>query len=1327
MPSITLNVSNTNGTYDIYRDTSYITNYKNLAPYSTGNTGTSWTDTAVVSGTTYYYIIVSNYNSSASLISNCFEVYAGNTPSRYDTNILNISTSYNSDNTLQYIDDQYSPPIISSVSPSKTNYIKLSNGYLQSTYSTPIGGADFTFEIVFKPLMTYADSYSPKLFSLGNGAVEPTNLTDLYIEQVLYTSNRFRMGYYNNGWYLTEFDYNFTNQWYNLCMMRVSGTVYIFVNGVLILTNNALSSLSFSGTNIKIGQTSSADPLTMYIDGYRFTQGVARYSTSGYTPSYPFQTTGDTYFSNVKCLVDFSNSSETNQIIVDKSSVNSTINSSGVTYFNTSWMVFNGNGNIKIPSNVFENDFFIEFDYKQKVAGNNYRVITIGPDLWNYGTSIYLNIDNSNNLVFKTYINGITTNLYTYNIASPLVPHKVGISKKDKVLYFFIDGILLSTTYITSKVQPGLFIGGGEPYYLTGYLGNFQIYSYAKHTSNYIITSYNNNINKISISNYYYDIPSNSVFITGNSLSSVTNYGLYKADLSNSTLTFVKILTSTNPSFNDTNIALGKTYRYYIADDNNKQISKYMDLYCSNGDMYESSIILYDDNSSTTNETSYNNGAIVNSNIINYKARCPGTGMYVSSGTNTNSGNTDNSRLTFDIVPLYTSDFTMEIWLNPYTALSGQWGRVFQIGPNSTNGGFWLIKNYTSDPLNIFAQGYSGGYMNIINSNSTSLYPNNWYHICIMRSGGVFYYFLNGMLVNSVNNYTTYSITQYNCYVGKNDNNTEYFTGAYESIRITKGIVRYPLTGFTVDSNAVYDETDQYYNNVIALIKFSDNKAKDYSKYKINVNTNSRYNFISKNANGVSFYNGASYKKISYTGTIGYSDFTAECFAAFNYNNVNGNGANILTIGKMNVYGSIYINANYNTKRIMAYCYLDNWRQIFDFSVISELNNLNHYCIMRKNGIFYFFINGNLYQSTPSVPNLYIPNNGVYIGNDDLSYRPLNGVVHSTRITTAARYPVSGFEYPYKRFLQVTKYPTNVVPVLNPDNTVSITWSTVGYPDSYKVYRSDNTNPIATLSGSTVTYTDNTYPGGQLQYMISAVKNGTEFSGTYTYTADVYANYVTTLMHFDDNNGSTSFIDVKQNVWTQANGASISTDKSVFGLSSAKFVNAQRQYLQSSYSSNFDLIGSAFTVECWIYLNSIPSDGPRVFSTAGGLVGFNTTNGIHLLFQISGGTVNVQLSTTGGGAAGMSSTANITTGAWHHISCCWDNNIAYVSLDGVVSSGAAANLSRPSTNPIPSIGTIYNESTSSGQFLIDGYIDEFRITKGIARYKTSFTVPSHAF
>jgi hypothetical protein len=553
--SITLNVSNTNGTYDIYRDTSYITNYKNLTPYSAGNTGTTWTDASVISGTTYYYVIVSNYNSSASLISRCFEVYAGNTPSRYDTNILNISTSYNSDNTLQYIDDQYSPPIISSVSQTKQNYIKLTNGYLQSSYAAPIGISDFTFEIVFKPLMTYADSYSPKLFLLGNGAAVPTNLTDLYIEQVQYTSNRFRMGYYNNGWYLTEFDYNFTNQWYNLCMMRASGVVYIFINGVLILTNNPLSSLSFSCTNIKIGQT-SGDPLTMYIDGYRFTQGVARYSTSGYTPSYPFQTTGDTYFSSVKCLVDFSNSTETNQIIVDKSSVNSTINSSGVTYFNTSWMDFNGNGNIKIPSNVFENDFFIEFDYKQKVAGNNYRVITIGPDQWNYGTSIYLDIDNSNNLVFKTYINGTTTSLYTYKIASPLVPHKVGISKKDKILYIFIDGILLNTAYITSKVQPGLFIGGGETDYLTGYIGNFQVYSYAKHTSNYIITTYNNNINKISISNYYYDIPSNSVYINGNSLSSVTNYGLYKADLSNSTLTFVKILTSTTPSFNDTNIAL---------------------------------------------------------------------------------------------------------------------------------------------------------------------------------------------------------------------------------------------------------------------------------------------------------------------------------------------------------------------------------------------------------------------------------------------------------------------------------------------------------------------------------------------------------------------------------------------------------------------------------------------------------------------------------------------------------------------------------------------------------------------------------------------------
>ncbi|MHA3083719.1 LamG domain-containing protein [Acinetobacter sp. ANC 5383] len=292
-------------------------------------------------------------------------------------------------------------------------------------------------------------------------------------------------------------------------------------------------------------------------------------------------------------------------------------------------------------------------------------------------------------------------------------------------------------------------------------------------------------------------------------------------------------------------------------------------------------------------------------------------------------------------------------------------------------------------------------------------------------------------------------------------------------------------------------------------------------------------------------------------------------------------------------------------------------------------------------------------------------------------------------------------------------------------SSVNLNWDATGQIDSYKVYRSISPmnieslpTPIAT-DVMTKSYSDNTVVSGTTYYYrVGSVRNGVEkISEEINIPAQVFN--VVSLLHFENN-----FIDEIGNVWSSINGASISTEKSKFGTSSIKYINSSAQYLRSEYSPNFDLLGSAFTIEFFIYLNSFPSDGPRLFSTSGGLVGFNTTNGIHILFQLtSNGKPNLQLANPDGSASGLTGDTSLSLGTWHHISACWENGIAYVSLDGQVKNSNVS-VSRPSNNPIPSIGTLLNESTSNPLYFIDGFMDEFRITKGFARYKSNFTVPT---
>ena len=90
---------------------------------------------------------------------------------------------------------------------------------------------------------------------------------------------------------------------------------------------------------------------------------------------------------------------------------------------------------------------------------------------------------------------------------------------------------------------------------------------------------------------------------------------------------------------------------------------------------------------------------------------------------------------------LGTSDFTLEAFII-LNKTNGEWGRVFQIGPNGTLGGLYvyLIQN----SANAGFQLHNGSaYFDVAGSN-LSFSTSTWKHVCIMRKDGVFYAFVNG-------------------------------------------------------------------------------------------------------------------------------------------------------------------------------------------------------------------------------------------------------------------------------------------------------------------------------------------------------------------------------------------------------------------------------------------------------------------------------------------------------------------------------------------------------------------------------------------------------
>jgi hypothetical protein len=175
--------------------------------------------------------------------------------------------------------------------------------------------------------------------------------------------------------------------------------------------------------------------------------------------------------------------------------------------------------------------------------------------------------------------------------------------------------------------------------------------------------------------------------------------------------------------------------------------------------------------------------------------------------------------------------------------------------------------------------------------------------------------------------------------------------------------------------------------------------------------------------------------------------------------------------------------------------------------------------------------------------------------------------------------------------------------------------------------------------------------------------------------------------------------------------AQISTTQSKFGGSSMYF-DGSGDYLQRVNSPILSLDGD-FTIEGWIYINAYTAGSPTFFQ-------LGSSTGA-LLIYVSSADGNIKTAGTFALTGG-----NIGTGTWKHFALVrygtGANNVTFY-VNGIA-SGQTTNTSSLYGNASNGlrIGAEYPSA-----FYLDGYIDDLRITKGIARYTSNFTSPTTAF
>lgn len=209
-----------------------------------------------------------------------------------------------------------------------------------------------------------------------------------------------------------------------------------------------------------------------------------------------------------------------------------------------------------------------------------------------------------------------------------------------------------------------------------------------------------------------------------------------------------------------------------------------------------------------------------------------------------------------------------------------------------------------------------------------------------------------------------------------------------------------------------------------------------------------------------------------------------------------------------------------------------------------------------------------------------------------------------------------------------------------------------------------------------------------------------------------YAN-VTTLLSGGGTDLSTTFTDSGPSPMTYVahGGAKISATQSKYHGTSMSFGGSGDYLTTTSGLSGFSVGTGDFTIEFWAYKSAQGASGFDCVCSTYSLS--NSSDGYWVELSNSRGFV---FASNAAVIAQYNSAVNDST--WHHWVVCRTGTTLRLFKDGVIVATATSSASLGAA--LLKIGSdFYNE-------YFNGYIEDFRVTKGFARYTAAFTPPSAA-
>jgi hypothetical protein len=214
---------------------------------------------------------------------------------------------------------------------------------------------------------------------------------------------------------------------------------------------------------------------------------------------------------------------------------------------------------------------------------------------------------------------------------------------------------------------------------------------------------------------------------------------------------------------------------------------------------------------------------------------------------------------------------------------------------------------------------------------------------------------------------------------------------------------------------------------------------------------------------------------------------------------------------------------------------------------------------------------------------------------------------------------------------------------------------------------------------------------------------------------DPFFSSVVQLAHFNGTNGSTTFTNScpRGNTMTSGGSAVIDTSVSKFDGASLHTV-AANSFAVGATNSDYNFSTNPWTVEFWANINTLANtvlfDMRDTSNTAAWVPTITMPDSLGSIRYLANGAARI-----------TSSTGALSTGTWYFIVACRAAGVTRLFVNG---NQVGSDFTDGNTYVQNQIVLAASGGHLSGT---PGHYDDLRITNGVGRYSSNFSVPTSAF